>query len=109
VVTVLQTLPTEDPVLAAWYGPQLLAQLKGDAHEKDLKVALAAGAKNKEAQATLAAHAEFAKQFATLFGAGGTNPGVLADKRPLLTALAPLLPPTSRASISIADILAVSR
>lgn len=109
IVTIIQMLPTEDPVLAAWYGPLLLAQLKGDAREKDLKAALATNAKNKETQTTLTAHAEFARQFAALFGAGGTNPGVVADKRPLLTTLTPHLPATSRAGISIADINAASR
>jgi len=107
IAAIILTLPTEDPVLAAWYGPQLLAQLKGDAREKELKVALAAGAKNKDAQATLSAHGEFAKQFTALFG-GGSNPGVVADKRPLLTTLAPHLPTTSRAGANVADTIAVS-
>ena len=104
----LKTLPTEDPVLALFYGPLLLAQLKGDAREKDLKVALASAMKAKDAQAALAAHAELAKQFTSLFG-GGSNAGVVPDKRALVTSLTPLLPTTSRAGANLADIAAAGR
>lgn len=108
IVTMLSTLPQSDPVLAAWYGPLLLAQLKGHAQEKELKGALMAAAKNPETQATLTAHAELARQFSSLFGPGGNNPGVVADKRPLLSALAPHLPATSRDGIMVAELLALT-
>lgn len=104
----LKSLPGEDPVLAMWYGPQLLAQLKGDAREKDLKAALATAMKTKDAQSALAAHAELAKQFTSLFG-GGSNAGVVPDKRPLVTSLTPLLPTTSRAGANLTDITAAGR
>lgn len=64
--------------------------------------------KAKDAQSALAAHAELAKQFTSLFG-GGSNPGVVPDKRALVTSLTPLLPATSRAGANLADIAAAGR
>lgn len=104
----LTALPAEDPVLAGYYGPLLLAQLKGDAREKELKTALAAGLKTKDAQAAFGAHAELAKQWTALFGGGG-NPGVVPDKQALVTALTPHLPAASRAGANLADITAAGK
>lgn len=104
----LTALPVEDPVLALFYGPHLLAQLKGDAREKELKAGLATAMKAKDAQAALGAHAELAKQWTMLFG-GGSNPDVVPDKRALVTALTPLLPTTSRAGANLADIAAAGK
>lgn len=106
--TALSSLPAEDPVLAAYYGPLLLAQLKGDAREKELKSAVTGGLKAKEAQAALAAHAELAKQWTALFGGGG-NPGIVPDKKALATSLTPLLPAASRAGANLADVTTASR
>jgi hypothetical protein len=109
VVALLQTLPTNDPVCATWYGPLLLAQLKGHAQEKELKTALITALKTKDAQAAATAHGELARHFATLFGAGGSNPGVVADKRELLTGLHPHLPATSRAALVVGELLSIGR
>lgn len=108
IASTLTTMPGEDPVLAAYYGPLLIAQLKGDAREKELKAALAAGLKGKEIQAAFAAHAELAKQWTTLFGGGG-NPGIVPDKKALVTDLTPLLPATSRAAMNLADVKAAAK
>ncbi|MBA3699988.1 MAG: hypothetical protein H0W78_14160 [Planctomycetes bacterium] len=108
IAAALATLPTEDPVLATYYGPVLLAQLKGDAREKDLKTTLVGALKTKEAQATLAAHAELAKHWIALFG-GGSNQGIVPDKRALADSLAPHLPATSRAGANLADIIAAGK
>jgi len=102
-------LMTSDPALATWYCPLLIAQLKGDAREKALSTALLAAGKGKDFQGALIAQAEFARQFGTLFGPTAGNPGVVADKRPLLTMLAPHLPATSRAGIVIADLLSLTK
>jgi hypothetical protein len=101
----VRSVASEDPVLAAWYGPQLMAQLKGHAEEKALKALLATAGKDKANAATLAAHAELARQFPTLFGDGGTNPTLTAEKRRLLEQLAPHLPPTSRAGAMVPELL----
>ncbi len=108
IVTVLSSLPQDDPVLAAWYGPLLLAQLKGHAQEKELKTALITAGKSKDTQAALAAHFELARLFPLLFGANGGNPGVVPDKRPQLAGLAPHLPATSRAGTMIAELQALT-
>jgi hypothetical protein len=108
VAAAITTLAAEDPVLAVYYGPLLLAQMKGDPREKELKASLANGLKGKEAQSALAAHAELAKQWTSLFGGGG-NPGIVPDKKALATALAPLLPATSRAGVSLAEVIAAGK
>lgn len=104
----LTALPSEDPVLATYYGPLLLAQLKGEAREKDLKATLVGALKTKEAQAALAAHPELAKQWTAIFG-GGSNAGIVPDKKELVGALAPRLPATSRAGANLADIVAAGK
>jgi hypothetical protein len=108
IAAAITTLSTEDPVLAMYYGPLLLAQMKGDPREKELKTSLAGGLKGKDAQAAIAAHAELAKQWTSLFGGGG-NPGIVPDKKALATSLAPLLPATSRAGASLAEVIAAGK
>jgi hypothetical protein len=108
IAAALSSLPAEDPVLAAYYGPLLLTQLKGDAREKGVKAALTGGVKGKQAQAAFTAHAELAKQWTALFGGGG-NPGIVPDKKDLVASLLPHLPATSRAGMNLADITTASR
>jgi hypothetical protein len=108
VAAVLAGLPGEDPLLATYYGPLLLAQLKGDAREKDLKAGLAGGLKGKEPQAAFAAHGELAKQWTAFFGGGG-NAGIVPERKELAAALAARLPATSRAGMNLADIIAAGR
>jgi hypothetical protein len=103
-VATVRNLPQDDPALSAYYVPLLLAQLKGDPREKDVRAAWLAASKTREHQASLRAHEEFARQFVGLFGPGAGSPGVVGDKRVVLTAVAPYLPATSRAGAMVGEL-----
>jgi hypothetical protein len=105
IITKLKQLPQDDPVLAAWYGPLLLNQLTAHADVKSVKIEFVTALKGKEVQQTMASHAELARQFLTLFGAGGSNPGLVPDKKELLKVLGPTLPATSRAGMMVDELL----
>jgi hypothetical protein len=100
-------LAEEDPVRATYYGPLLLAQLKGAAQEKDARAALAAQA--KASAKVLAAHGEFAKLVPLVFGAGGGSPTPVPEKLAQLKQLAPLLGDKSEAGLVAAGIIALGK
>ena len=100
-------LAEDDPVRAAYYGPLLLAQLKGAAQEKEARAALATQA--KAFGKTLAAHAEFAKLVPVVFGAGGGSPTPVPDKLVQLKQLAPLLGDKSEAGLVAAGIIGLGK
>lgn len=107
VAAMVKRLAEEDPVRAVYYGPLLLAQLKGSTHEKEARAALAAQAKTSGK--TLAAHGEFAKLVPVLFGEGGGSPTPVVEKLGQLKQLAPLLGDKSEAGLVAAGIIALGK
>jgi len=105
VAAMIKRLATEDPVRAVYYGPLLLAQLKGSANEKDARAALIAQGKDKATAKTLAAHGEFAKLVPALFGENAGNPSPVPDKLSQLKLLAPLLGDRSESGLVAAGFL----
>ena len=107
VAAMIKRLAEEDPVRAVYYGPLLLNQLKGSAHEKEARAALAAQAKTSGK--TLAAHAEFAKLVPVLFGESGGSPTPVVEKLGQLKQLAPLLGDKSEAGLVAAALIALGK
>ena len=107
VAAMVARLAEEDAVRAAYYGPLLLAQLKGAAQEKDARAALAAAAKT--GGKVLAAHAEFAKLVPEAFGPGGAGPTPLPTAVERLTLLAPVLGERSQSGQVAAAIIALGK
>lgn len=107
VAAMAKRLADEDPVRALYYGPLLLAQLKGSAHEKEARSAFAAQA--KASGKTLAAHAEFAKLVPVFFADGGGSPTPVAEKMAQLKLLAPLLGDKSEAALVAAALITLGK
>jgi hypothetical protein len=105
VAAMVRTLAADDPVRAQYYGPLLLAQLKGGAAEKEARAALAAGAGG--AAKALAAYGEFVKLFPGVFGEGGSSPKPVADKLKALEPLAPLMGERAQAGTVAAMLLSL--
>jgi hypothetical protein len=87
ILSVSKQLCADDPVLASYYLPLYLEQIRGLPAEKELRKAMSAAGKDKGFEKTLEANDQFIKIFTTLLHGGSSpipTPDHIADLRQLV-------------------------
>ncbi|MBA3710549.1 MAG: hypothetical protein H0W83_17225 [Planctomycetes bacterium] len=104
VTAMAKELCANDPVLAAFYLPMFINQCKGSASEKGLRAMSSAASKEKGFSATLAAHAQFTKNFSSLMPGDARIP---PDKKKEVDSLNAHFPATSLIGRMVTNLLSL--